>query len=358
MKLGLTSLLLLLAIAGYSQVSTVTKNQEIVFYPGVVHPSPDGKGWDLEINGSVYKLDQRRAGIALLRDALGFEHIKMSEAENAIFTERARLFMVDHKAGRQVVLRFGEKIYSVGKSGSDGRFSGHIHLSDAELVALRSSVSPLCAALPGDDTRQFSCPVNFLDARGITVISDIDDTIKVTQVRDRQAMFRNTFLEPFAAVPGMAEVYRSWAENSKAQFCYVSASPWQLFLPLSEFVRSNGFPSGTFYLKQFRLKDESFWSLFQNPEKYKPTVIEPLMKRFPDRKFVLVGDSGERDPEVYGVLARSFPAQVTKIFIRDVTNEPPDGERFQRAFHDLPPSCWKVFREPSEIAGPLEGPTH
>jgi hypothetical protein len=275
-------------------------------------------------------------------------------AENTLFTERARLFMADHKGGRQVVIRLGDKSYSVGKSGKDGRFSGLIHLSEADLAALRSGPSPLCAVLPGDDTRRFSCPVDFFDGQGVTVISDIDDTIKVTQVRDRQAMFRKTFLEPFAAVPGMADVYRSWAEKSKAQFCYVSASPWQLFLPLSEFVQSNGFPSGTFYLKQFRLKDESFWGLFQNPEKYKPTVIEPLMKRFPHRKFILVGDSGERDPEVYGALARRFPKQVIKIFIRDVTNDPPDAERFQRAFRNVPPPCWKVFREPSEIAGALD----
>jgi phosphatidate phosphatase APP1 len=165
-------------------------------------------------------------------------------------------------------------------------------------------------------------------------------------------MFRSTFLDPFTAVPGMADVYRSWADKAKAQFCYVSASPWQLYLPLAEFVRSNGFPAGTFYLKQFRLKDENFWSLFQNPEKYKPVVIEPLMKRFPHRKFVLVGDSGERDPEVYGALARRYPGQVTRIFIRDVTDDEP--ERFKRAFRDLPPPCWKVFRQPSEIIGALD----
>src|SRR5258706_32177 len=109
------------------------------------------------------------------------------------------------------------------------------------------------------------------------------DCIKITEVRDRNDMLRNTFLEPFKPVPGMSQVYRAWAERTQAQFDYVSASPWQLFLPLSEFVRSNGFPAGTFYLKNFRLKDKSFRSLFQDPEKYKPAVIEPLLKQFPNR---------------------------------------------------------------------------
>jgi phosphatidate phosphatase APP1 len=169
-------------------------------------------------------------------------------------------------------------------------------------------------------------------------------------VHDRKATLRNTFLNPFQAVPGMAEVYRAWAERTGAQFCYVSASPWQLFLPLSGFVSSNGFPAGMFYLKSFRLKDESVFSLFQNPERYKPAVIEPLLKQFPRRQFVLVGDSGERDPEIYGRLARQYPRQVARIFIRNVSGEPGGAPRYKNAFRDLPSELWKVFQDPSEIA--------
>ena len=92
------------------------------------------------------------------------------------------------------------------------------------------------------------------------------------------------------------------------------------------------------------------FNLFEGPEKYKPGVIDPLMKRFPNRRFVFVGDSGERDPEIYGALAREHPQQVAKILIRDVTEEGPDAERFKTAFRELRPTLWKVFREPSEIA--------
>jgi len=90
--------------------------------------------------------------------------------------------------------------------------------------------------------------------------------------------------------------------------------------------------------------------LFEGPEKYKPGVIEPLMKKFPNRRFVFVGDFGERDPEIYGALAREHPQQVAKILIRDVTEEGPEADRFKTAFRELPLSLWKMFREPSEIA--------
>ena len=341
-------------MTGYSQVSSVKCDQDVIFFPSAAQRSSDGKTWDLEIHGCIYEPDQRRVALALLRGVLGLEHSKMTELENALFTERARLFMVDHKGGKRIVVQVADKTWTLGKSRSDGRFSGVVHLLEADVDNLRNNPLPLRAVLSEKDPRQFAGEVGFVDDRGITVISDVDDTIKITNVGDRKAMLRNTFLEPFEPVPGMPAVYRAWAEKTKAQFAYVSASPWQLFLPLSAFVRSNGFPAGTFYLKKFRLKDESFWSLFQNPEKYKPAVIEPLLKRFPNRRFVLVGDSGERDPEIYAELARQFPTQVMRIYIRDVTDKPSDAERYQRAFHDLPPARWKIFHQPAEIMNALD----
>ncbi|HKS36694.1 MAG TPA: App1 family protein, partial [Verrucomicrobiae bacterium] len=145
------------------------------------------------------------------------------------------------------------------------------------------------------------------------------------------------------------EVYRDWSLRLNARFHYVSASPWQLYLPLAEFVRTNGFPEGTFHLKPFRVKDESFFDLFKSPEHYKPGVIEPLLKRFPGRRFVLVGDSGERDPEIYGALARRFPDQVKRVLIRDVTGEGPDAARYQKAFRDVPRERWVIFEKPDKV---------
>jgi phosphatidate phosphatase APP1 len=248
------------------------------------------------------------------------------------------------------VVRIGETEFALPKTGANGDFSTVIQLSDAQVEKLRKLSAALQAVLPAKDKRVFKGDLSFFDDPGVIVISDIDDTIKITQVLDRKATLRNTFLEPFRPVPGMADVYRAWAEEAGAQFCYVSASPWQLYSPLADFIRSNGFPTGVFYLKSFRWKDETLFNLFEGPEKYKPGVIGPLMKQFPKRKFVFVGDSGERDPEIYGALAREHPQQIAKIFIRDVTNEGPNADRFTRAFRGLPPTLWKVFREPSEIA--------
>ena len=92
-------------------------------------------------------------------------------------------------------------------------------------------------------------------------------------------------------------------------------------------------------------------SLFDDPTEYKPAVIEPVMKSFPRRRFILVGDSGEKDPEVYGDLARKYPEQVLHIFIRAVNGESPDAERFRTAFDGLPRKKWTVFTRVEDLDG-------
>jgi len=333
------------------RISDLRRDEDLVFYPALAHRVRGGREWECEIRGCVYEPEPRRLAVGLLREALELGRVEMTAAEAAIFRERARLFMVDHEGGKRVVARIGEADHVFGKSRRDGQFGGVVRLRDAGFRAMGGKQVHFEAVLSADDPRRFPGQVCFVEERGITVVSDIDDTIKISQVRDRAALLRRTFLEPFEPVPGMAQVYRAWARQSDAQFCYVSASPWQLFVPLSDFARSNGFPAGAFTLKNFHWQDESFLKLFESPQRYKPAVIEPLLKRFPRRQFVLVGDSGEQDPEIYASLARRYPAQIVRVLIRDVTDEPAAATRYQTAFRGLPRALWQVFRVPQEISG-------
>jgi phosphatidate phosphatase APP1 len=150
----------------------------------------------------------------------------------------------------------------------------------------------------------------------------------------------------------MAELYQTWASNG-LQFHYVSASPWQLHLPLIEFTTTNHFPAGSWHMKTWRLKDRTFRTLFADPEQYKIDTVAPLLRQSPEHRFVLVGDSGERDPEAYATLARLFPNQIAAIFIRDVTGETAQAQRYQTNFNHLPQNLWKIFREPQELNSAL-----
>ena len=83
--------------------------------------------------------------------------------------------------------------------------------------------------------------------------------------------------------------------------------------------------------------------------KGKAKVIHSLLKTFPRRRFVLVGDSGEADAEMYGRLARKRPGQVSAIYIRVLNERPLHGERAAKAFHRLPATTVRTFRCPSEL---------
>ncbi|MCA9270735.1 MAG: App1 family protein, partial [Planctomycetales bacterium] len=136
-------------------------------------------------------------------------------------------------------------------------------------------------------------------------------------------------------------------------FHYVSSSPWQLYGPLQQLLSSEGFPPGAFHLKNLRFRDPSVLRLVVARRLPKRRTIFTILKTFPQRRFVLVGDSGEKDPEIYGDMARKFPSQVKRIFIRNVAERPLTFSRAEKAFRNLPARLCKVYRESEEIDHPL-----
>jgi hypothetical protein len=340
--------------------SDLSNDEQIVFYPACAWESSDGAAWHVEVRGCVYELEGRGFALALLREGLALKNVELTAAQETVLAQRARLFMVDNQRGKRVVIRLGKQTHVLRPSEPNGHFSEILRISKTEMesqVTGPLSISRTAkfeAVMRAGDERRFMGEIQFFDRAGWFVVSDIDDTIKVTEVKDTRAALRNTFAEPFRAVPGMALLYQQWA-CSNAGFFYVSASPWQLYLPLSDFMRSNGFPAGDFQMKSFRLKDRTRLNLFEDPETYKLREIEPILERFPTAHFVLVGDSGERDPEIYAALARRHPKQVARILIRNVTRQDAEAARYQEVFRGLPRQTWEVFTDPSAV-NPVHGP--
>ncbi|CAG8581189.1 8733_t:CDS:2 [Ambispora gerdemannii] len=161
--------------------------------------------------------------------------------------------------------------------------------------------------------------VNLIEPEGYSVISDIDDTIKDTDISaGAKVVLSNTFLHKFKEVPGMAALYKFWY-NKGAGIHYVSNSPWQLFPMLRGFFEVYDFPTGSAHLKFYDGLIKSAYQQKENPMASKFMYIRELLKDFPKRQFILVGDTGELDPEIYTTIARENPGRILRIFIRDVT---------------------------------------
>jgi len=256
---------------------------------------------------------------------------------------------VDNEGGKRVAVTLSAEAGALGPSGADGHFETEMTLQ--RRVATEEAVGfslGYSAVLPAGDDRTFQGEVLFPASYGLSVISDIDDTIKISQVTDKTALLANTFLKPFLAAPDMALAYDRLAAAG-AVFHYVSSSPWQLYPALKAFMVEAGFPRGSFHLRKFRVKDESLFNLFKSSRETKPPVIEDLLSAFPKRGFILIGDSGEVDPEIYGAIARDHPGQIRHIYIRKVTSEMADDVRYLAAFAGLPASLWTLFDHAAAI---------
>ncbi|NQT14461.1 MAG: App1 family protein [Planctomycetes bacterium] len=81
--------------------------------------------------------------------------------------------------------------------------------------------------------------------------------------------------------------------------------------------------------------------------------MEGILADFPQRRFILVGDCSEEDPEIYADAARRHGEQVQRIFIRRVDGSDASPARMHAAFAGLPPDRWRVFRHPQELADAL-----
>lgn len=160
--------------------------------------------------------------------------------------------------------------------------------------------------------------VRITGSTGVSVISDIDDTIKHSAIGSgAREIFRNTFIRDLGDlhIEGVKEWYGKMAELG-VKFHYVSNSPWQLFPVLVNFFEGAGLPKGSFHLKQY---SGMLQGIFEPVAERKKGTLERIMQDFPKRRFILVGDSGEADLELYTELVLANPRRILGVFIRDVT---------------------------------------
>lgn len=150
------------------------------------------------------------------------------------------------------------------------------------------------------------------------VISDIDDTILQTHVRNTAKMVWVTVIGNALtrlSFDGAPELYQGLRRGGKdAPFFYVSRSAWNIHFLLEHFIRHRGFPEGPLSLRDA--------GLITPPSEFrfsKAREAEKILRRYEPLPFVLIGDSGERDAEIYTGLSRKYPGRVLAILIRQVT---------------------------------------
>jgi phosphatidate phosphatase APP1 len=155
------------------------------------------------------------------------------------------------------------------------------------------------------------------------VISDIDDTIVPTGATRMWEMLKTTFLgnaQTRVPFPGVAAFYQALSKGLVGRennpFFYVSSSPWNLYDFLREMMTIHNLPQGPLMLRDLGLSREQFFA--GSHTEHKLVQVERVFDIIRDIPFILIGDSGQHDAEIYLQVIKDFPGRVKMVYIRDV----------------------------------------
>jgi phosphatidate phosphatase APP1 len=160
------------------------------------------------------------------------------------------------------------------------------------------------------------------------VISDIDDTVMHTGVANKLGMVWRLFVadaQSRVAFPGVAALYRALHAGVSGEegnpMLYVSRAPWGIYEVLEEFFHLHGIPVGpVLFLREWGLSWKS--PLPRKAADHKQELIRNMLELYKDLPFVLIGDSGQHDPEVYRQIVDEHPGRVLAVYIRNVSRDP------------------------------------
>jgi hypothetical protein len=344
----------------------------VQLFPGYMYQiDPDALEWISPVSAVVFRpteLDGIRN--VFLEVTSNIAHRLGYDQEVA--KERFEIFFRDLKRGKQLFLTWpgAERCVQIGPTSTGGIATGEIRIPNAAVTRSHPFArrgTTIHAERPNPSIplkHDLDIASRFLAAipyRGVSIISDIDDTIKITGVGSIKTLLTNSLLKSFKPVPHMAAVYRRWARwPVDVAFHYVSSSPWPMANLLYKWLQELQYPEGSIHLKAFRLEPFEPWgidatvlNILKNPTAYKIARIEAILHHFPGRSFVLVGDSGEKDPEIYSEIARRNPAQIKCIYIRSMSFKPLDTIRHNRVTRGLEP--WQVVPFTDPFAPPSLG---
>lgn len=332
--------------------SPLKSDEEVLFLPDIAWETADGR-IAVQVHAWVFEPEKRPGMASLLASYLDVDLDELSPKEQELFAERARLFKTDSERRKRIEILFSDPSQSFLLPHTDkaGRSSARI-LLDRKIPEKEETLS-FWLKPPKKISHTAEGLALFIPAEGISVISDLDDTVKITEVLDRKAMLQNTFFKEFVAVPGMSALYQNLAQEG-VSFHYLSSSPIQLYPALSDFLEKEGFPKGSMHLRE-----STSWKTLIPGEgdsrRHKEQNIERLLETFPKRRFILIGDSGEADPEIYADIARKYPKKILAIAIRNVTGENEKNDRYRKTFAGLPENLWIIFREAPSVEDIIGG---
>lgn len=333
----------------------VGANDTLWLLDNTAYQNPKTGAWEAEFVSAIFA-QQATCSVADAVTSLA-RKLDLADDDPAYPTLRERImpFLLDVQPGKKVEATHADSTpLTLGPAGRNGITSDILQLPSTKPGSLGLNF----ARVPPGANGVLECKTFFAAPEGWAVISDIDDTIKVTKTSDPFSILRSTFLDSPTPCEGMPELYAyiNSMLGAQAPWFYLSASPYNLYPFLREFTQRH-YPRGTLILrdKSWRTIPGLLSNITVGTEEYKTDRIHRINSWLPKRKFICIGDSTQADPEAYGEIYRAHPDWVGLILIRKVTDTTAvgieaknDPDRFEEAFKDIPRHKWHVFENPEE----------
>ncbi len=168
------------------------------------------------------------------------------------------------------------------------------------------------------------------------VISDVDDTVMHTGVANKIKMFWRLFAqdaESRVAFPGVASLYNALLNgpsgNEYNPILYVSRGPWGIYDMLDAFFKAHNIPIGPIlFLREWNVTLRS--PLPRRAEDHKQDLIRKMLDLYHELPFVLIGDSGQHDPEIYAEIVHENPGRVLAVYIREVSGSSSRADELEK----------------------------
>lgn len=348
--------------SGCASAEGPRRGERILFAPSVASVL-DADHWSVRIQGRIFEPAEdsrrRQALIDVLARSVG------ASRTDPIYRARAGNLVSDSIRNSRISVALGDQVVQLAPSDPAGYFSADVSLTNDQVARLARGGVLTFESLPTrSNPSRFSGSAALVAQDGVIVVTDMDDTIKDTNVNNHAEARANTLQRPFRPVAGMPDLYRAWAEAdpSHVHFHVVSAGPWHLHEPLRRFTQEAGFPAFTWDMRSVDTTEPATLikeTVKADPQRlfdFKVRAIRALMTRFPKRHVVLVGDSGERDPETYATILAEFADRVDAVFIRNVTGQSKDAPRYTALFPSLAAAArLHVFEQASALPRRLRG---
>lgn len=270
--------------------------------------------------------------------------IRAESDRDLLWHDLARLFQrfeSDEVPGARLIARWGGEEREL-VSDDEGYFQLEMEGGPArgDVLDWHDVELELVSPLPNDEPVGASTTGHVMtpaqDAR-FAIVSDLDDTVVETGATNKLKMARTVFLNnsrtrtPF---PGVAAFYRALEigvdgdHRPRNPIFYVSSSPWNIYDLFTDFMNFQEIPRGPIFLRDFGLRPNLSYGASHH--EHKLARIRSLMEDFPDLPFILIGDSGQKDPEIYTEvitgLGDAARRRIRAVYVRDVTPEDRDAE--------------------------------